>query len=232
MAQNAISRSLASLVAAGLEVGYCARPGEVDLRLAARGPQAVSLIGQAEASVRQALGRHIFGDESDTLESVIVWLLTQRRQTLVVAESCTGGRLASRVTDVPGASAVFLGGLVTYSNEFKQRLLGVRPETLAAHGAVSEPVVCEMAAGARASYGSDFALAITGIAGPDGGSDAKPVGTVFIALSSATGTQVVRQLNRYDRETFKHVTTQQALELLRQELTTTAAGSALTLSRS
>lgn len=218
LAQERIAGPLAPFVQRGLEIGYCARPGEVDIRLAARGAGAQDLIVQAEAGLRELLGEFVFGVEEDSLEAVVVRLLTKRQQTLVLAESCTGGRVASRITDVPGASVVFLGGLVTYSDQLKQCLLGVRAETLAAHGAVSEPTAREMAEGARARYQAGYAVAITGIAGPTGGSEAKPVGTVFIALASAAGTKVVRQLNRFDRETFKHVTSQQALELLRREL--------------
>ena len=117
-----------------------------------------------------------------------------------------------------GASAVFLAGLVTYSNVAKEHFLGVRAETLAAHGAVSEAVAREMAEGARARTGADFALAVTGIAGPNRDGSNKPVGTVFIALASASGTQVVNPTNRYDRETFKYVTALQALELLRRAM--------------
>lgn len=218
MVQERIAGPLAALVAAGLEIGYCARVGEVDVRLASRRPDAVALVTQAEALVQACVSRHVFGVEDDTLEGAVVRLLTGRRQTLVVAESCTGGRLASRITDVPGASAVFLGGVVSYSNALKQRLLGVRAETLASAGAVSETTAREMAEGARTRNGADYALAVTGIAGPGGGTPAKPVGTVFIALATARATTVIAPLNPYDRETFKNVTTQQALELLRQEL--------------
>jgi len=216
--QEMIAGPLAALVAADLGLGYCARPGEVDVRVLARGPMAETHVAEAEAVVRGLLGQHLFGVEDELLEQVLVRLLTERRQTVAVAESCTGGRLASRITDVPGASAVFLGGAVTYSNDLKQRLLGVRAETLEAHGAVSEPTAREMAEGARTRLGADFALATTGIAGPAGGTDTKPVGTVFIALATPARTIVQPHLNRYDRDTFKHVTTQQALDLLRRAL--------------
>ena len=135
-----------------------------------------------------------------------------------MAESCTGGYLANRITNVPGASAVLLAGLVTYSNHAKQKFLGVRAAALAEHGAVSEPVAREMAEGARRVTGADHALAVTGIAGPTGGTPNRPVGTVFIALASDRHTFVLNPMNRYDRETFKHVTSQQALELLRRTL--------------
>jgi nicotinamide-nucleotide amidase len=218
MVQETIAPPLAKLTAAGLEIGYCARPGEVDVRLTARGPRAEAQVGEAEAVVRGLVGKQLFGVAGESLEQVVVRLLTERQQTLAVAESCTGGRLADRVTDVPGASAVFVGGVVTYSNELKQRLLGVRADTLTTQGAVSETTAREMAEGARTRLGADFALATTGIAGPSGGTKTKPVGTVFIALATPNRTVVLPQLNRFDRDTFKNVTTQQALELLRREL--------------
>ena len=131
------------------------------------------------------------GDEE--LETVIVRLLTERKETLALAESCTGGCIANRVTNVPGASVVLLAGLVTYSNAAKQKFLGVRAETLARHGAVSEAVAREMAEGARQQTQADYALSVTGIAGPSGGTPEKPVGTVFIGLAGPSGT-VIRAL--------------------------------------
>ncbi|MGA2867830.1 MAG: CinA family protein [Verrucomicrobiota bacterium] len=119
---------------------------------------------------------------------------------------------------MPGASEVFLGGVVSYANRAKETFLDVPAEELRSHGAVSEAVAREMAAGARGEFGADFALAVTGIAGPGGGTKDKPVGTVFIALASPTGIEVKKMLNPWDRETFKQVTAQQALELLRIQL--------------
>jgi nicotinamide-nucleotide amidase len=203
------------LLSEGLEIGYCARIGAVDVRLVARGANAKKVVRDAEQIVRGELGVKIFGEEDDTLEAVIVRLLTGRKQTLTLAESCTGGAIAHRITNIPGASAVFLGGFVTYSNAVKEKFLGVRPETLAANGAVSEPVAREMAEGARRETGADFAIAVTGIAGPGGGTAEKPVGTVFIALASATGTSAWKMFNPWDRETFKEVTAQQVLNELR-----------------
>ncbi len=216
--QELIARPLTALVAAGLEVGYCARPGQVDVRLIARGASAETLGREAEGIVHGLLGKYIYGYDDEEMETVVVRLLTERRQTFALAESCTGGGIANRITNVPGASAVFTGGYVTYSNESKQISLGVRAENLAAHGAVSEPVAREMAEGARARLGADFALAVTGIAGPSGGTPQKPVGTVYIALASAFGTEVLHKVNAYEREAFKQVTAQQALEMLRRRL--------------
>ena len=216
--QEKIGGPLQRLVEAGLDLGYCARPGQVDVRLASSGGDAEQRVREAEAVVRELLGPHIYGVEDEDLETVIVRLLTERKATLALAESCTGGGIANRVTNVPGASAVLLAGLVTYSNAAKQKFLGVRAETLEQHGAVSKPVAREMAEGARRETQADYALSVTGIAGPSGGTPGKPVGTVFIGLAGPSGTVVQRQFNPYDRETFKQVSSQQALELLRRTM--------------
>ena len=218
MLQERIEAPLRPLVVAGLELGYCARVGQVDVRLAARIKDAQKLVGDAEQIVRARLGEHIYATGDDEIETVIVRLLTGRKQTLAVAESCTGGCIANRLTNVPGASAVFLAGLVTYSNEAKQKILGVRADTLARHGAVSDAVAREMAEGARKQTHADYALAVTGIAGPTGGTPEKPVGTAFIGLAGASRTIVERKLNSYERETFKQVTAQQAVEILRRAI--------------
>jgi nicotinamide-nucleotide amidase len=213
-----IGGKLLDCVARGLELGYCAHIGAVDVRLAALGAQAAALVQKAGTIVRTELGKHIFGEDDETLEAVVVRFLTERKQTLALAESCTGGGLANRLTNVPGASAVLLASLVTYANDAKQKFVGVRAETLAAHGAVSEAVAREMAEGARRETGADYALSITGIAGPGGGSEAKPVGTVFIGFASANETLALKQFNPFDRETFKQVTATQALEVLRRKI--------------
>ncbi len=202
----------------GWKLGYCARVGQVDVRLSARGADAERVVREAEAIVQRTFGAQIYGFDDEEIETVVVRLLAERRKTLALAESCTGGGIAHRVTNVPGASAVFLGGFVTYSNEAKQKFLGVRAETLAAQGAVSEAVAREMAEGARRQTGADYALAVTGIAGPGGGTNDKPVGTVFMALAGESGTTVERRMNAYERETFKQLTAQQALEKLRVQL--------------
>ncbi len=218
LVQEKIGSPLNKLEAMGLEVGYCARVGQVDVRLSARGAEAERVVREAAAIVQRTFGAQIYGFDDEEIETVVVALLTERRKTLALAESCTGGCIAHRVTNVPGASAVFLAGLVTYSNEAKQKFLGVRAETLAAHGAVSEAVCREMAEGARRQTGADYALAVTGIAGPGGGTNDKPVGTVFLALAGESGTTVERRMNAYEREIFKQLTAQQALEKLRMQL--------------
>lgn len=213
-----IGGALRDALVRGLDLGYCAHVGAVDVRLAAHGPQAAQLVREAETVVRAQLGPSIFAEDDETLETVIVRLLTGRKQTLALAESCTGGAMAHRLTNVPGASAVLLAGLVTYRNEAKQKFLGVREQTLAVHGAVSEAVAREMAEGARRETGADYGLSVTGIAGPGGGSEAKPVGTVFIGFATSDETIVLRQFNPFDRETFKNVTGTQALEILRRAI--------------
>jgi len=139
-------------------------------------------------------------------------------KTLALAESCTGGLIAHRITNVPGASKIFLGGIVAYSNVVKQKFLAVRAKSLARHGAVSKAVAREMAEGARKKFSADLAIAVTGIAGPGGGTKSKPVGTVFIALADGGKTLVERKLNPFGREKFKRATANQALKMLHLRL--------------
>ncbi len=148
------------------------------------------------------------------LEEKIGLLLTQQGLTLATAESCTGGLVAHRITDVPGSSAYFVGGIVAYANEAKEALLGVQPETLAAHGAVSEEVAREMARGARQRLGADVAVAITGIAGPAGGTPDKPVGLTYVALSAPGVELVERHVWTQGRQENKHASAEAALRLV------------------
>ena len=201
----------------GLELGYCARPGEMDLRII--GDNAT--LDRANGIITAALGPSIFSSDGRNLEEVVVKLLAERKQTLAIAESCTGGFLAHRITNVPGASAVFLAGFVTYSNEAKTEMLQIEPRLIADHGAVSEEVARAMAEGARGKTNATFALATTGIAGPGGGTEEKAVGTVFIALAAENAaTKIVKCFFPDDRPTFKELTTQTALEMLRRPLIT------------
>jgi nicotinamide-nucleotide amidase len=216
--EERIAPELAPLIPRGLDVGYCARVGEVDLRFIARGEGAEALVREAEEIAQKHLRMFIYGREAESLDAVVVRLLSERQKTLSLAESCTGGYVANRITNIPGASSVFLASLVTYSNQAKETFLGVQSHTLTQNGAVSEEVAREMAEGARRRTNSDYALAITGIAGPGGGTPEKPVGTVFIALASPARTEVKQHLNQYDRETFKFLTSQQSLDLLRKDL--------------
>jgi len=164
--------------------------GEVKLRITARAATAeaaAQLLQPVEAEIRARSGSLCFGADDDTLASVVLEQLRRRGQTLAVAESCTGGGLGAALAAVPGASDVFLGGVIAYANSVKQGLLGVPAELLASYGAVSDPVAQAMAEGARRVTGADWALAITGVAGPGGGSSEKPVGLVHLAVAGPAG---------------------------------------------
>jgi nicotinamide-nucleotide amidase len=202
----------------GIELGYCARPGEVEVRIIGK-PKAIE---QADAIIRSTLGPSIFSTADDTLEEVVVRLLTKRNQTLATAESCTGGLIANRITNVPGASSVFIAGYVCYANQAKIGMLDVDPKLIEEHGAVSESVARALAEHARACARSDYALATTGVAGPTGGSAGKPVGTVYVALASAESETIVKKfVFPADRETFKQLTAQTAFDLLRRKILAT-----------
>lgn len=202
----------------GVELGYCARPNEVDVRVITRGPKAAAQADELEGSIRKKLGDIIFGGENDRLEDVVVRDLIRRKLTLATAESCTGGLLASRITNVSGSSEVFMEGIVCYSNEAKVRDVGVKRKTLNAHGAVSQQVARELAVGIRWRADTVFGVGITGIAGPTGGTPKKPVGLVFIAVAGPRRTEVRRAIYHYDRESFKFVVTQTALDMLRRAM--------------
>ncbi|MDW8051839.1 MAG: competence/damage-inducible protein A [Armatimonadota bacterium] len=194
-----------------------AKLGEVHFRITARAdsPEAADqLISAMEHRVRERLGAYIYGTDETTLEQVVVHKLIEVGQSLAVAESCTGGLLGHRITNVPGSSEVFIGGVICYSNALKQALLGVPEEVLATHGAVSEPTARAMAEGVRQRLGSHWGIGITGIAGPGGGTPTKPVGLVYIGISDPTATVVRYQVFPGDRETVKYRATQYALWLL------------------
>ena len=213
MVEEAIGEKV--LAIPGIELGYCARPGEVEVRII--GDRKATQV--ADAVIRSELGLSIFSDKSEALEEVVVRLLKQRKETLATAESCTGGLIANRITNVSGASEVFLAGYVTYANSVKSDVLKVDSKLIDKHGAVSEAVARAMAEGARTRAASTYGLATTGIAGPTGGSDEKPVGTVYIALASEDSETVARKFFfPTDRETFKQLAAQAALDLLRRRL--------------
>lgn len=207
------------LAIAGIELGYCARPGDVDVRIVGD-PQNLA---RADAVIRRALGISIYSTSGENLEEVLVKLLAQRKETLAFAESCTGGLLANRITNVPGASEIFVAGYVTYANAAKIDILHVDPKLLNLHGAVSDPVARAMAECARTRAGSTYALATTGIAGPSGGSPEKPVGTVYIGFACASETISQKSFFPTDRETFKDLVAQTAFDLLRRELCSTSS---------
>ncbi|SMB93771.1 competence/damage-inducible protein cinA [Thermanaeromonas toyohensis ToBE] len=194
-----------------------ASPGEIHLRITAKAKDteaALDLIKPLEKEIRQRLKEHIFGSDGDTLEGVVGNLLTLKGLTLAVAESCTGGLLAHRLTNIPGSSAYFHQGIVAYNNKVKLQLLGVTTEILASRGAVSEEVALAMARGVRGLAGTDIGIGITGIAGPGGGTPAKPVGLVYLAIDYQGTTQVRRELFQGLREEIKWRATQSALDML------------------
>jgi nicotinamide-nucleotide amidase len=199
----------------GLEIGYCLGKGDVDVRLS--GPEAA--IEQAGVLCRETLGEYLISDDRRLVEEVCVAMLSEKGQWVATAESCTGGFIAHRLTNVSGASKVLGHGFVTYANEAKTRHLGVPAELIAAHGAVSEEVAAAMAEGCLRVSGADHALAVTGIAGPTGGTPDKPTGTVFIALASkGLPVEVQKRWFAGERERFKIMTSQTALDFLRRRL--------------
>jgi nicotinamide-nucleotide amidase len=220
--ESAVAEKLAALdVPAGLHLAYLPQTAQVNLRLWGPAPDEATFrerVKPAADAIRAALGVHVFGEDGVTLEQVVGEALTARGETLALAESCTGGLVAERITAVPGASAYFLGGVVSYANEAKVALLGVAESTLAAHGAVSEEAAREMAAGARGRFGATYALAITGIAGPSGGTPEKPVGTACFALAEAGDVVSERRFFGGGREWVRLRASQHALDMLRLRL--------------
>ncbi len=200
-----------------------ASPSDIRVRATAEGPETERRQRLAEMSARLSglIGDAVYAvREEDTLEAVVGELLRKAGATLATAESCTGGLVSERVTRVAGSSDYFLGAAVTYSNELKTRLVGVPPELLAEHGAVSEPVARAMAEGVCKALGSDYGIGITGVAGPGGGSEEKPVGTVHIALAGPGGEGTGHRKVRFpgDRERVRLHASQLALEMLRRRL--------------
>jgi nicotinamide-nucleotide amidase len=205
-------------------VAPLAGQGKVRLRVTSRADtpeEAAKKIAPVANKILTRLGDHYFGEDDETLESALGKLLTDRGVTLALAESCTGGLLAKRLTDGAGASAYFIEGLVTYSNESKERLLGVPNDLLVQHGAVSEPVAGAMAEGVRKVAGTDYGLSVTGVAGPEGGSEQKPVGLVFVGVSDEEGTEVERldlSAWRRSREAIRERSANRAFDLLRHRI--------------
>jgi nicotinamide-nucleotide amidase len=219
LGESTIEKAIGAKVLAvpGIELGYCARPGEVDIRIVGES----DAVSRVDAIIKKELGSSIFSANDETLEEVLVKLLTGRKETLAIAESCTGGLLANRITNIPGASSVFLAGYICYANEAKIDMLGVDPKLIEKHGAVSEPVARALAQHARMRARSTYAVATTGIAGPSGGSPEKPVGTVYIALATPDEIVVKKLFFPSDRETFKQMAAQAAFGLLRKKLVVT-----------
>jgi nicotinamide-nucleotide amidase len=194
-----------------------ATSGQTELHLAADGAEseALAVIAARESELRELFAHKIFGADDDTLEAVVGRILTERGETVATAESCTGGLLASRITDVPGSSAYFMGGAVCYTADAKTDLAFVDPKLIAEHGEVSEAVAIALARGARKRFGTTYGIGVTGIAGPGGGTEAKPVGTVHIAVAGADAHKQWKLFWPIERTLFKRITTQSALDLLR-----------------
>lgn len=204
-----------------MSVGLYPNLRAVDIRLTIDGLSPGSSrarLNRVERALRQRLGPAVYGVDDQSLESVIGERLITQRKTLAVAESCTGGLVSTRLTDVPGSSRYLRGSIVAYDNRMKQALLDVKRELLAAHGAVSEPVARAMADGVRRRMGADIGLAVTGIAGPSGGTKTKPVGLVYLAVADRRGIAVQRHHFHGDRLAVRGQAAQAALDLLRRHL--------------
>jgi nicotinamide-nucleotide amidase len=222
MGESTLEAELLDLARDGdVELGFRTSFPDNFLRPVARAKTAEEAdrrIGHVTDAIRARLGSIVYGEGDDTMESVVGRLLTERGLSVATAESCTGGLIAERMTDVPGSSAYFLGGIVAYSNAAKASLLGVSEALLEGDGAVSEPVVRAMAEGARARFGSDFGVATSGISGPDGGTAEKPVGLVWVAISTAEGTHADSFVFQVDRSRHRSLTAQLALDWIRRSV--------------
>ena len=231
IAESAVDEKLRPLIQAHAGSGDTAvvfsllpHQGIVDIGVAVQGSDELIVddtLGRIKNEVHELFGRAIFGQGSETLESVIGALLMKYKRTIAVAESCTGGLLAAHLTSVSGSSAYFTCGIVSYSNIAKQQLLGVKQETLDGYGAVSEQTAVEMAEGARLRGAADYAVAITGIAGPTGGTEKKPIGLVYIGLCSPTLKEAERFMFSGSRADIRHAACMRALTLLYHHLTET-----------
>lgn len=201
-----------------------ASQGEVKLRITAKAAsqeEAQELIGPVQAQLKEIAGLDYFGTDEETLATVVGQLLQHKGQTLGVAESCTGGGLGKMITDVSGSSAYFLGGVISYDNQVKISLLGVNHQDLSQLGAVSDTVAEQMALGVRSALGSDWGISITGIAGPGGGTETKPVGLVYIGLASPSGEVESFEYTfgpLRERDLIRHVSACTALDHLRRKL--------------
>lgn len=205
----------------GCSMALLARDGEVHIKITAEGENESDsrrIIDELTQAIHEKLSKHIFGYDDETLPQQVGKMLVQKKQKLAVAESCTAGMLGSMITEVSGSSDYFWGGIISYSNECKMKILGVNSSTLEQYGAVSRQTAEEMARGIQTLSGTDFALAITGIAGPSGGTKEKPVGLVYIALAFDHGC-IVKELKFIgSREAIRTLSAKSALDLLRRHL--------------
>ncbi len=207
-----------------VETTILAKPGDIQLTLLCSKPSASSAqarVDELASRMEEALDDWLYSsnnESSESLEQIVLYYLGLRQSTLAVAESCTGGMIAQRITSVPGSSRSFLGGAIVYSNELKTAFAGVPPKLIAEYGAVSREVAEALASGIRRHTGATLGLGVTGIAGPTGGTEAKPVGLVHIALSDAQKTESIERTFRGDRTRVREWATQQALDLIRRKL--------------
>lgn len=223
MGESALDRSLDDLArgAADVSLGFRTQFPDNLVRVVARGEnpeEAREKLEAVVAEIRRRLGAIVLGEGERGLQEIVAELLAEWKKTVAVAESCTGGLLAAALTEIPGSSTYFLEGIVAYSNAAKVRELGVSPELLERHGAVSEEAALEMARGARARAGAELAVAVTGVAGPGGGTEEKPVGTVVIALDDAEGAVARRYQLMRDRARNRELAVHIALDWIRRRL--------------
>jgi nicotinamide-nucleotide amidase len=222
LAESEVNARLAGVEAEyGVVIGYRASLPEIEVKVLAEAeaaPPATDLARRAADEVRRRIGDCVYAEGKSRLPEHVAGVLAAKQKTLAIAESCTGGLAAELLTRVPGASRYFVGGVVAYSNEVKTSLLGVSNELLARHGAVSAEVARAMAEGVRQRLGADFGLAFTGVAGPDGGSDQKPVGLVHWALASDAGTEHRERVFVGDRQAVRIRAAFSGFDLLRRTL--------------
>jgi len=223
MGESAVDEAIAPIYVTypDVQTSILFNKSEVEAHLWLRSDDAI----QAEATLEEIaqkivgkLGTAVFSIKGESMEEVVGWLLKERHETLSVAESCTGGLIGSRLTDVPGSSAYFIEGVVSYSNDAKVRSLNVQEATLQEFGAVSAETARAMAEGMRAAAKTDHSISVTGIAGPDGGSDEKPVGTVFIGYANAIASRTMKIILPGDRYLIRWRASQAALDYLRRQL--------------
>ncbi|MGI6119330.1 MAG: competence/damage-inducible protein A [Desulfosporosinus sp.] len=221
MGESAIEEVLGDLMGLpNLSMALLAKRAEMHIRLVVRSAkklsgEAVEVLNRTEEEIRRRLGDKVFGRDQETMIGIVGQMLKNKQLTIATAESCTGGLLGAALTQEPGSSGFYLGGVISYSNSLKKELLGVSKESLLKYGAVSEEVAKEMAAGIRAKAGADLAISTTGIAGPDGGSDQKPVGLVYVGLATPVDVQVEKIQLYGERESVRQLTVQAALNKVR-----------------
>jgi nicotinamide-nucleotide amidase len=219
MSESALDEAVVGLIKPEeAKVSFRASFPQISLRIRVEGnPGEVERkADELAARVREKIAEFVYAEGETSMEEVVGELFTSKKLTLAIAESCTGGLIGHRLTNVSGSSRYFVGDLVTYSNDVKESILGVRESTLKAHGSVSEECVAEMAAGARKRTGAMVSVATSGVAGPDGGSADKPVGTVCIALSADNQSVTRRYQFRGTRDWIKLITSQVALDWIRR----------------